>query len=93
MQKLSANNWKGLIVMLRKLVSGLLALALCASTLATLPRAARAAEPDPAPIVVIDPEDPIPPVEPGEPGEPEEPDGQLECASEFPPEGEPVVNE
>lgn len=73
--------------MLKKLVSGILALALCASTLAALPQAACAAEPDPAPIVVIDPEDPVPPIEPGEP---EEPDGQLECASEFPDVGDVV---
>lgn len=56
--------------MLKKLITGILALAMCASTLTALPQGACAAEPDPTPIIVIDPEDPTPPVEPGEPEEP-----------------------
>lgn len=54
--------------MLKKLITGILALAMCASTLAALPQGACAAEPDPTPIIVVDPEDPTPPVEPEEPG-------------------------
>lgn len=58
--------------MLKKLITGILALVMCASTLAALPQGACAAEPDPdpTPIVVVNPEDPTPPVEPGEPEEP-----------------------
>lgn len=56
--------------MLKKLITGILALAMCTSTLAALPQGACAAEPDPTPIIVVDPEDPTPPVEPEEPGEP-----------------------
>lgn len=56
--------------MLKKLITGILALAMCASTLAALPQGARAAEPDPTPIIVVDPEDPTPPIEPEEPEEP-----------------------
>lgn len=88
MQKLSAKIWKGLIFMLKKLITGILALAMCASTLAALPQGACAAEPDPTPIIVVDPEDPTPPVEPGEP---EEPECQAECASEFPTDTDPVI--
>lgn len=53
--------------MLKKLITGILALAMCASVLATLPQGACAAEPDPTPIIVVDPEDPTPHIEPGEP--------------------------
>lgn len=74
--------------MLKKLITGILALAMCASTLAALPQGARAAEPDPTPIIVVDPEDPTPSIEPEEQ---EKPESQAECASEFPPEGDPVV--
>lgn len=76
--------------MLKKLITGILALAMCASTLAALPQGARAAEPDPTPIIVLDPEDPTPPVEPEEQ---EKPESQVECASEFPAEGDPVVTD
>lgn len=72
--------------MLKKLVTGILSLALCASTLSSLPSTAYADEADPTPIVVVGPEDPTP-VEPGEPDvtvDPEEPEEPLECASEFP---------
>lgn len=81
--------------MLKKLITGILALAMCASTLAALPQGACAAEPDPdpTPIVVVDPEDPTTPIEPEEPGEPEEPESQAECASELPSEGDPVVTD
>ena len=79
--------------MLKKLITGILALAMCTSTLAALPQGARAAEPDPTPIIVVDPEEPTPPVEPEEPGESDEPEGQLECTSELPPEGNPVVTD
>lgn len=76
--------------MLKKLVTGILSLALCASTLASLPQAAYADEADPTPVVTVEPEDPTPPVdpeEPGEPVEPEEPEEPLACTSELP-EGE-----
>lgn len=76
--------------MLKKLVTGILSLALCASTLSSLPQTAYADEADPTPIVVADPEDPTP-VEPGEPDvtvDPEEPEEPLECASEYPPADE-----
>lgn len=70
--------------MLKKLITGILALAMCASTLAALPQGARAEAPDPTPIIVVDPEEPTPPVEPEDPGEPEEPESQVGCASELP---------
>lgn len=66
--------------MLKKLITGILALAMCASTLAALPQGACAAEPDPTPIIVVDPEDPTPPIEPEEPEEPEEPGISPNCA-------------
>ena len=77
--------------MLKKLITGILALAMCASTLAALPQGACAAEPDPAPIIVVDPDNPTPPIEPEELGVPEESESQVECASELPPEGDPVI--
>lgn len=68
--------------MLKKLITGILALAMCASTLTALPQGACAAEPDPDPtsIVVVDPEDPTTPIEPGEQGEPEEQGISPNCA-------------
>ena len=59
-----------MISMLKKRITGILTPAMCASTLAALPQGARAAEPDPTPIIVVDPEDPTPPIEPEEPEEP-----------------------
>lgn len=68
--------------MLKKLVSKILVLALCASTLAALPQSACASErEEPTPVMIVEPEDPMLPNEPSEPGKPEEP---LECKSEFP---------
>ena len=55
--------------MLKKLITGILALAMCTSTLAALPQGACAAEPDPTP-----------PIEPEEPEEPEEPGISPNCA-------------
>lgn len=74
--------------MLKKLITGILALAMCASTLAALPQGARAAGPDPTPVIVVDPEEPTPPVEPGEPEEPEEPGISPNC--EMYPEDDPA---
>lgn len=73
--------------MWKKLVTGILSLALCASTLAALPpRTACAGEPDPTPVVLIEPVDPTPPVEPGEPGI------SPNC-SEFPEDGPDLIIE
>lgn len=72
--------------MLKKLVSKILALALCASTLAALPQPAYAGEPEePTPIVIVEPEEPTPPAGP------EEPDTPMECASDFPVDGNVAV--
>lgn len=60
--------------MLKKLVFGILSLALCVSTLAALPQPACADEPnEPTLVVIIEPEEPTPPAGPEEPGEPDEP--------------------
>lgn len=70
--------------MLKKLVSKILALALCASTLAALPRPAYASEQEPTPNIIVEPEEPAPPVEPGE---------QVGCVSEFPLDGNQTIVE
>lgn len=72
--------------MLKKVVTGILSLVLCASTLSPLRQTACANEIDPAldptPIVAVETEDTTPPVGGEE---------QIECASEFPePEPAPI---
>lgn len=73
--------------MLKKLVSKILALALCASTLAALPQPAYAAEgpEEPTPVVIVEPEEPTPPVGPEEPG------GEPQCTNELPEDDPSIV--